>query len=190
MVAVAGLKPDWWTKKDYAVLKAVQTFHSVKGRKALHKILYFVNLKTHMFKYQWYTYGPYSPELAYKIAEHVCDQSLDVEKYEDEEVTRYDMSLSEIGRNLLDGSSHVEIDSTLKTVYALLHDISPRRMELLASVHYITSCGYEQSKAGQILQNLKPASNFDDDEVEWAMAFLVKGVFDELESSKFLQSAC
>lgn len=180
MVGVADLKPDWWTKKDYAVLKTVQTFHSVKGRKALHKILYFVNLKTRMFKYQWYTYGPYSQELAYKIADHVCDQSLDVKKHEDGNTTRYDMSLSDNGRNLLSGSNHAEIDSALKTVHVVLRDMPPRKMELLASVHYIASCGYAQNKAGQILQNLKPASNFDDDEVEWAMAFLAKGAFDKL----------
>ena len=33
--------PDWWTNKDYAVLKAVEVFGTVRGRKALHKILYF-----------------------------------------------------------------------------------------------------------------------------------------------------
>ena len=148
-VDVADLKPDWWTKKDYAVLKAVQTFRSVKGRKALHKILYFVNIKTRMFKYQWYTYGPYSQELAYKIADHVCDQSLDVKKHDDGKTTRYDMILSKSGRNLLSGFNYAEIDSALKTVHVVLRDMPPRKMELLASVHYIASCGYEQSKAGR-----------------------------------------
>ena len=74
--------PDWWTNKDYAVLKAVEVFGTVRGRKALHKILYFANLKEHMFKYQWYKYGPYSPDLAPTIANHVSSESLRVEKDE------------------------------------------------------------------------------------------------------------
>ena len=42
-------------------LRAVEAFGTVRGRKALHKVLYFANLKQHLFKYQWYRYGTYSP---------------------------------------------------------------------------------------------------------------------------------
>lgn len=179
---MGGLHLDWWSKKDYAVLKSVQTFGSVKGRKALHKILYFTNLKTNMFKYQWYTYGPYSPELAYKIADHVCDKSLDVQEHGSGDMTRYDMSLSAGGSKLLARASHPDIDSALDRVHALLHGMSPRQMELLASVHFIVMSGHEQSKAGQVLKSLKPASDFKDDEIRWAVEFLAGGALAELES--------
>lgn len=178
-----GALPDWWSKKDYSVLKAVETFGSVNGRKALHKILYFANLKTRTFKYQWYTYGPYSPELAYKIADHVCDRSIDVKEDNSGGMIRYDMSLSESGSNLLSNDSHEAIDSALDRAHALLHGMQPRQMELLASIHFIVWCGYEQSKAGQILRNLKPAANFVESEVEDIMPLLKNRSLAELEAS-------
>ena len=182
MIHVTRLRPDWWNKKEYAVLKAVQTFGTVQGRKALHKILYFADLQTRMFKYQWYTYGPYSPELAYKIADHVCDKSLNVAEDDSGGMTRYDMSLSASGAKLLEMDSHHDVDSALARTHALLRDMSPRQMELLASVHYIGICGYERREAGQILHDLKPASDFADNEVEWAIKLLENGALVELEA--------
>lgn len=162
--------PDWWSRKDYAVLKAVQLFGPVKGRKSLHKILYFVNLKTDMFEYQWYECGPYSPELAYKIADHVLDKSLNVE--DGGGMTRYDMSLSAGGGRLLDGVRHARIDSALEDAHALLAGMPPRRMELLASVRYILSCVRKPGKVYEFMQALKPGTNFTAGEVDGALQFL------------------
>lgn len=155
------------------MLKAVQMFDPVKGRKALHKILYFANLKTHTFKYQWYTYGPYSPELGYKIADHVYGKSLDVKKDDSGGKTRYDMSLSADGSKLLEKARHEEIDSALGWAHKILgNGTLPREMELLASVHYIASCGHEPSKVHGVMLNLKPKAGFTADDVGWAMRFL------------------
>ena len=165
--------PDWWGKKDYAVLKAVQAFGPVRGRRALHKILYFANLKTHTFKYQWYTYGPYSPELAYKIADHVYGRSLDVEKGGGGGRARYDMSLSAGGGRLLENARYKEIDSALDWAHALLGGgMPPREMELLASVHYIASCGHGPGRVHGAMLDLKPAAGFTAGYVERAMRFL------------------
>lgn len=180
---VLGVLPDWWTWKDYAVLKAVQTFGSVKDRKALHKILYFANLKTRTFMYQWYTYGPYSPELAYKIADHVHDKSLDVTESDSGGKTVHGMNLSARGRKLLANASFKEMDSALDRAHALLHGMSPRQMDLLASLHFIISSDYEESEAGQILHGLKPAPNFTDAEVEKTLPFLKNSALAELEEA-------
>lgn len=178
-----GVLPDWWSKKDYVVLKAIETFGSVNGRKALHKILYFANLKTRTFKYQWYTYGPYSPELAYKIADHVCDRSIDVKEDKSGDMIRYNMSLSESGSKLLANDSHEVVDYALDQTHELLRGMSPRQMELLASIHFIISCNYERSKAGQILRNLKPMANFTDGEVEQIMPLLENRSLAKLQAS-------
>lgn len=162
-----GLLPDWWNHKDHAVLKAVQVFGTVKGRKALHKILYFAGLKTNLFKYQWYEYGPYSPELSYKITDHVFDQSLDVKG------ARYDMSLSASGGRMLGRSRYKELDSAILWAHEILgKDMPPRQLELVASVHYLLSCVGEQNKVHGFMERLKPAANFTAGDVEQALRFL------------------
>ena len=166
------MRPDWWCKKDYAVLKAVEAFGTVRGRKALHKVLYFANLKTHTFKYQWYRYGPYSPDLVYKIADHVSDGSLDVEKGGSVGKTRYDMSLSSTGRKMLKYGPYKEVDSALGWARGLLGDMSPRDMELMASVHYLVWRGHERGEVHGIMHNSKPESGFTKDDVERALRFL------------------
>ena len=166
------VKPDWWCKKDYAVLKAVEVFGTVKGRKALHKILYFANLKTRTFKYQWYRYGPYSPDLVYKIADHVSDGSLYVEKGGSGGKTGCDMSLSSIGGRMLKYGSYDEVGSALGWARGLLEDMSPREMELMASVHYLVWCGHARGEVHGVIHESKPESGFTEAEVERALRFL------------------
>lgn len=166
------MHPDWWCRKDYAVLKAVEVFGTVRGRKALHKILYFANLKTHTFKYQWYRYGPYSPDLVYKIADHVSDGSLDVKKGGRGGKTRYDMSLSSVGRRMLKYGSYDEVGSAIGWVRRLLGDMSPREMELMASVHYLVWRGHARGEVHGVIHESKPESGFTEAEVEKALQFL------------------
>lgn len=166
------MRPDWWCRKDYAVLKAVEVFGTVKGRKALHKILYFANLKTSTFKYQWYRYGPYSPDLAYKISDHVFDTSLDVTEDGSGDRTRYDMRLSPLGRRMLEYGSYEEVDSALGWVHELLGDMTPRRMELTASVHYLVCRGHARGEVHGIIDDLKPKSGFTEGDVEQALKLL------------------
>lgn len=164
--------PDWWTQKDYAVLRAVEVFGTVRGRKALHKVLYFANLKQHLFKYQWYKYGPYSPDLAPTIANHVFSKSLYVEKDESGGKPRYDMSLAAGGRRLLGHGPEPEIDAAVEWAHGLLDGMDPREMELMASVHYLASCVREQGEVYGLMQRLKPAANFAEKDVDRAFRFL------------------
>ena len=165
-----GPYPDWWTAKDYAVLRAVEAFGTVRGRKALHKVLYFANLKQHLFKYQWYKYGPYSPDLAPTIANHVFSRSL----YEGQSGgnTSHDMSLAAGGRRLLGHGSDKEIDAAVEWARDLLDGMDPRETELTASVHYLASCVREQGEVYGLMQRLKPAANFAKKDVDRALRFL------------------
>ena len=166
-----GLLPDWWNHKDHAVLKAVQVFGTVKGRKALHKILYFAGLKTSLFKYQWYEYGPYSMELSYKITDHVFDQSLDVK--EDDGGASCDMSLSASGGRMLGRSRYEELDSAIIWARGILGEgMPPSQLDLVASVHYLLSCVGEQGKVHGFMERLKPAVDFTAGDVEQALRFL------------------
>lgn len=179
---------DWWSRKEHSVLKAVEVFGAVEDRKALHKILYFANLKTRAFKYQWYKYGPFSPELGYKIADHVCDKSIDVKEC-DAGALRRGMTLSGLGADLLADSSYEEVDSALSLVHALLSGVSPRRLDLLASAHFIIWSGYKQSEAVRILRGMKPAFYFSDAEAQRAVEFLQSRDFAELDEDGAIGAA-
>lgn len=167
-----AFRPDWWCEKDYAVLKAVEVFGTVEGKKALHKILYFANLKTHTFRYQWYRYGPYSPDLVYKIADHVYDKSLNVEKFGSSDKPRYDMTISAAGIELMRYGPYEEVDSALRWVHELLGGMTPRDMELVASAHYLVWRGHARDEVHGIMHGLKPESGFTEADVEKALEFL------------------
>lgn len=165
-----GPYPDWWTSKDYAVLKTVEVFGTVKGRKALHKVLYFANLKGRMFKYQWYRHGPYSPDLAPTIANHVFSRSL----YEDEsgDDARRDIKLAAGGRRLLGHGPEEEIDAAVGWARGLLDGMDPRETELTASVHYLASCVRERGEVYGLMRRLKPAAGFAQKDADRALLFL------------------
>lgn len=161
------IKPDWWSAKDYAILKAVEAFGAVESADALDKILYFANLKRRAFRYQWCMYGICSTELSYKIAEH---EHYSFDKAGAEHGER-GLSLSARGSRLLGGECHAEIDSAVEWAHDLLDGMSSRQMSLLASAHFIAPCG-EPSKVPELMLRITPAADFTADEVAWAMQFL------------------
>lgn len=167
---MGSLRSDSRNKKEYAVLKAVEVFGTVKNREALSNILYFADLKRHTFDYRWCAYGVCSPELEPKISYHVYF-SFDV-KGKREEKSEHDLSLSAQGVRLLGNNRHEEIDAALDWAHGLLDGMSPRQMDLLASVHFLSACGNERSAVHEIVLELKPVVEFTAGEVEWAMEFL------------------
>jgi len=168
--SVEALQSDSRGRKEYAVLKAVEVFGTVKNREALSNILYFTDLKSHTFNYRWCAYGVCSPELEPKISYHVYF-SFDA-KGEREEKTEHDLSLSAHGARLLGNNRHEEIDAALGWAHGLLDGVSPRQMDLLASVHFLYSCGNGRSAVREIVREMKPVVAFTAGEVEWAMEFL------------------
>ncbi len=161
-------------RKNYAILKTMKEFDKIEGRKALQKILYFINLEAKIFPYQWNTYGPYSEEIKYQLDDMVLDGRISVEKVELATRGRiqYNMKLTERGQSFLDSlEATPEIDSKIKNVHTLLNGKSPREMELLASAHYIATYknGEYFDKVYEIITDLKPNAGFKESDVDIAV---------------------
>lgn len=175
--------------RAYAILKAVGKFGKIPGRKALQKILYFVNLEEKIFPYQWNSYGPYSEEVKYMLEDMVSNHQISVEREELHTKGRiqFNMKITEDGGKHLDlmGQSP-EVDSRVESVHELLAGRSPRMMELLASVHYIASYdgGRCFDRTFDIISELKPDANFKQDDVNDALSELQNADLLDVPSSK------
>jgi len=167
--------------RDYTLLSVIDKFGTVPGKKALHKIIYFTNLQTDDFVYRWNNYGPYSEE----VQQFYEDASLDnIIQVKEEALggfaTQYNMSLDQRGKKMLEelsknkNTDFEEITPAIDFAYNLLHKMTPRQMELLASVHYITTYdpNLDDDEILKIIDKLKPASNFSLQEVADALAVL------------------
>ena len=167
--------------KEYSLLKAINKFDIVPGKKALHKILYFTNLQTHDFTYRQNNFGPYSEDIQQFYVDASSDNTILVrEEALNEVAIQYNISLDQRGKTQLETLTsdetinHKVIDSAIDFAYDLLNDKNPRQMELLASVHYITNydCELDSERIWGIINTLKPKSNFSLDEVEEALDIL------------------
>ena len=160
--------------KAYSILKAMDMFGRIKGKKALQKILYFVNLEQKIFLYQWSSYGPYSEEAKCMLDDMVISRHIHMEErdLDDGGMARFDMELTEDGRSRLGSIGQMpEIDSRLGFVRRLLGGKSPREMELLASAYYIVSYddGAYSGRTFDIISKLKPNANFSQGDVDGAV---------------------
>lgn len=157
---------DLIDEQNRILLHVVKKFRIVQGKKALHKILYFLDLDLHKFSYRWDNYGPYSQEVKYLFEDAVDDGFLDIDPIplKNKNAKQYNMSISEKGidftnKNTLNSSLKGKIDN----VYNILKDKTPRQMELLASVHYIikdNGCKTEPEFILDVIRSLKPESGF------------------------------
>jgi len=175
---------DWGfieMNREFTLLSVIDKFGTVKGKKALHKIIYFTNLQTEDFLYRWNNYGPYSEE----VQQFYEDASIDnIIKVREESLggsaTQYNMSLDQSGKKMLEelannkNINHDRILSAINSSYELLNGMSPREMELLASVHYVTTYDPNQDsrRIWEIIDKLKPESNFSLEEVEGFLTIL------------------
>ena len=161
--------PPWLDVRAYPVLKAVQVFGTVRHRETLNEILYFANLKKSVFQYHWGTRSVFSDEVGYTIDDFVYGP-LDV-KDRDEDAER-DLSLSDSGRRLLGLARHDEVDSAVDWARGLLDGMSPRRVKVLASVHFLAFCGQEPAELHARIRRMSFENDFAVQEVAWAMQFL------------------
>jgi len=167
---------------DYTLLEIINKFGTVPGKKALHKITYFTNLQTNDFLYRWNNYGPYSEEVQQFFDDSYLNDIIAVDpKPLKNTAIQYNTSLTKEGNVLLqqmksENKTVKRIDSAIDFSYTLLHDKSPREMELLASVHYIADydCTYDTERIWEIINKLKPESNFSKEEVEESLNILKK----------------
>lgn len=165
---------DCGKRKNYVVLKTVNEFGEIGGKKALQKILYFTNLETRIFPYQWNTYGPYSEEVKYQLDDMVLDGQINLEEVElmTKGRTKFNMKLTESGQSYLESIGEIPgIDSRIKFVHQFLNGKSSREMELLASVHYIAlyKNGKFFDKIFDIISELKPKAGFIESDVDNAI---------------------
>lgn len=160
-------------RAEYAVLKALDTFGRIEGRKALQKILYFVNLDRGIFPYQWNSYGPYSEAVKYMSEGMAADGQIRVKPMPvGAGGAQFDMELTDEGKERLGSLEAVrEIDSAIGRVHRFLGGKSPREMELLASVYYIASYDRDKysDKVFDVITDLKPKANFTKHDVDEAM---------------------
>jgi len=167
--------------REYTLLSTIGRFRTVPGKKALHKILYFTNLKTGDFIYRWNNYGPYSDEVQQFFEDSYLDNIITVNPEPLTDVaTQYNTSLAQRGETLLgtlqqdDSINHERINEGIEFAYNLLHEKTPRQMELLASAHYITKYyqNLDSREIWEMIDNLKPDSNFKLEEIEESLTTL------------------
>jgi len=156
---------------SYAILYAIKRFGSIPGKKALQKIMYFANLKTQMYSFQWNKFGPYSEELKYALDDYILEELIDVTPIDLLTIDRrqFNMKLSSRG---LDLAQSLTLDDITKAsvdfAYEVLREKNPREMELLASTHYIMKYNDRETNADyvyEILSKLKPYAGFTRTEV-------------------------
>ena len=164
--------------KDYALLSSIRTFNIVPGKKALHKINYFSNLKTELFMYEWRNWGPFSQEVQQFFDDAYLENIISVqEETLANSGTQYNIQLDQKGSQILENLEKEEelhkeeIDSAINFSYEFLNGKTPRQMEILASVHYIFS--YDNSlnveRIWKIIDRLKPDANFTQEDVQRAL---------------------
>lgn len=167
--------------REYTLLSVINKFGIVPGKKALHKITYFTNLQTDDFLYRWNNYGPYSDEVQQFFDDAYLDDIIAVDEISLNNIAKqYNTTLTEHGSvrlNHLKDSSNEEykrINSSIDFTYNLLHNKTPRQMEILASVHYIINydCTFNPEKILEIINQLKPQSHFTIEEVTEALTIL------------------
>ena len=171
--------------KINSLLYAIQKFDTVPGKKALHKIIYFANLRAETYSFQWHKYGPYSEELNYILDDAIMEGLIDVTptNLRVRNGQQLNMKLSSSGLDILK-SSHSTNTSVKKSVdfaYDVLSGKNPRQMELLASTHYILAESNDEMNAKSVwnvLMTLKPYSGYTQDEVTMAI--------NELKNSKLI----
>lgn len=167
--------------RDYTLLSVIEKFGIIPGKKALHKIIYFTNLQTDDFVYRWNNYGPYSEEVQQFYEDASLDNVIQVREVAlGGSATQYNMSLHQRGKKMLEelaNNKNIDFDRinpSIDFALKLLHKMTPRQMEILASVHYITTYdpSLDDDRILQIINELKPESNFTLQEVEDSLTTL------------------
>jgi len=169
---------DLISEQNKLLLHTVNRFKIIHGKKALQKILYFIDLETHRFSYRWDKFGPFSSELNYLFDDAVADQLLSVEKEElSPGINQFNMNLSNSGIEFVKKNKlNSELNNKINFVYDFLNSESGRKMELLATVHKIVF-DYQTKDAKfvlRVIKSLKPKSGFTLEEVSVSINKLKK----------------
>ena len=132
---------------DAIVLSAFGRLETIPGRKTLQKLVYFLKESglDIGFQFQWDKFGPYSIELNYYVEDLVAEGLIESETKkvplttaEEGAGIQYNFRLSQGARELSSSVDLIQGDKAkIDRVIELLREVTPRNLELYASVHYI-----------------------------------------------------
>jgi uncharacterized protein YwgA len=167
MEAVSSQKAS---EKTGTMLYAISKFAEVRGKKALQKIVYFVNINSKCFAFRWHSFGPYSEELKYELDTAIVERMVRIEEIPMGEGVQYNMQLTTGGRRTLRAIRiGKETKDAVDIAFRILNHKSPREMELLASVHYIINENKgrpDEESIWNLISELKPEANFTLEDVK------------------------
>ena len=169
--------------RDYVLLSSIDKFGTIPGKKAFHKINYFINLKTDIFIYAWRHWGPFSPEIQQFYDNAYLDHDIVVKEQKlADSAIQYNIKLDKDGLKILknlrqkNDPDKKTIDDAIDFAHDLLDGKTLRQMEILASVHFIHLCDRSLTAEGiwKAIDKLKPSANFTKDDVQYALDKLSK----------------
>ena len=122
------------------IVRSFQERHpqSYLGRTAIQKLTYFCSkLGVPVpFRFEIYTYGPYSDSVTFTIESLLADDVL-VDKSLERKYSRYDLGL--LGNEFLDQNAGVARDylPIIDTVVETFGSFGPAELELIATLHFV-----------------------------------------------------
>ncbi len=138
----------------------------IRGKKALHKSLYFLNQTHTLFSFRWADYGPFCGEIQQIADRLVASGNVKVDEIKTKKKGAVIQNLQFSGNDSIEINIPSEIDSNLDEIVRFVAGKSPRDLELLASVHFwavkqkILFGEYSAGYVFEKLSELKPDARF------------------------------
>ncbi len=150
----------------------------IRGKKALQKSLYFLNQRNPLFNFRWADYGPFCGEIQ-QIAEDLIEGgSVEVSEIPTKKKGAVIKNMTFSGERSSEIDIPSEIEDDMDSIVKFVAGKSPRRLELLASVHFwalkqlVVSDGYSSEYVFEKLMDLKPDAGFTRSDVKQAIETL------------------
>jgi len=163
--------------KKASEIEKVET-PGVMGKKALQKSLYFLNQEHPIFKFKWGDYGPLSGEIQ-QIAEDLkANGKINVKEIptlKKGAVIQHMTFSKESNTSFAEIEFPLGLEDSITKVTRFLSGYTPRKLELLASVHYwakkqqLITDEYTPEYLHEKLLELKPDAGFTPKDVKEAL---------------------
>ncbi|MGQ4834519.1 MAG: hypothetical protein ACP6IS_11580 [Candidatus Asgardarchaeia archaeon] len=149
------------------IVYVVRKLGTVRGKKALQKIVYFLESAgiplSYMFR--WWFYGPFSRELDIDI-DYLIAEDIFVYQTAPNKVAKLSVKEKDFDTYPLDEKYRNKIDNVLNELRRITNDFNPMDLELAASIHFI-------------LTNVNSITSRDEDTVVRIIQKTKKGKFAE-----------
>src|SRR5215217_3705978 len=154
-----------------SILYVIKKFRSVPGKNVLQSIMYFANIKTNMYSFQWNKFGPYSEELKYALDDAIINGSVEYGAVDNTIRNKQQLTikLTDQGKHQLDSNLDKTIVESVELAHKLLKNKDYRKIGLLASIHYMMK--YNDGKTNavslwNIIKKLRPDDGFELSDIE------------------------